>query len=165
MKVVCAWCEKELVPEKGQDVDRVSHGICDDCRNYFFPVEGPPAFETFLERLSVPVLLVDNDVRIILSNSKACALLGKEPEAVEGGYGGDAIECPYARLPQGCGHQLHCRSCTIRLMITDTYATGVSHYDVPAYQDIYLPHGAHTLCFYISTQKSDDLILLKIAEP
>ena len=31
MKIVCAWCAKELGEKDGGDVDDVSHGICEEC--------------------------------------------------------------------------------------------------------------------------------------
>jgi PAS fold len=164
MIVACAWCGKELVPGSGLSNGRISHGICGECKDYFFPSNGPPDLRTFLDRLAEPVLLVDDDVRIVVCNRNACRFLGKESAEVEGRYGGDAIECPYAKLPQGCGKQTHCRSCTIRIMVADTYKTGSSHYDVPAYQDIYLPRGMETVCFHISTMKADDHVILKITK-
>lgn len=32
MKVTCAWCRKDLPDKEPFDDERVSHGICDDCR-------------------------------------------------------------------------------------------------------------------------------------
>ena len=83
---------------------------------------------------------------------------------IKGVHLGEAIVCPYARLPGGCGQTIHCRSCTVRLTIHDTYTTGRSHYDVPAYQDVCFAREVKTICFLISTEKSGEFVLLKIHE-
>ena len=163
MKNICAWCERELSADSGPPDGLVSHGICTECRDYFFPRRGgPPSFRAFLDRLSVPVLVVDDDVKVVLANGKACALLGKEPEEVEGRYGGEAVECAYARLPGGCGKTLHCKSCTIRKTVLDTHATGEGHYDVPAYQDKLTVHGGEKVRYGITTEKSGGFVFLKV---
>ena len=162
---ICAWCEQELSSDSGQPDGLVSHGICTECRDYFFPRRGgPPSFRAFLDRLSVPVLLVDNDVKVVLANGKACALLGKEPEEVEGRYGGEAVECAYARLPGGCGKTLHCKSCTIRKTVLHTHTTGQGHYDIPASMDGSTPHGVENVRYRITTEKSGEFVLLKIVK-
>lgn len=38
MKVVCAWCGKEI-GKYNEDSADVSHGICDKCVARFFPAE------------------------------------------------------------------------------------------------------------------------------
>lgn len=159
---VCAWCTREISGGDDPTNSRVSHGICPDCRDHFFPSEGPPQLAEFLDKLSVPVLVVDNDVRVLAANEKASSLLGKEVDRVVGCLGGDAIECSYARLPGGCGKQIHCRSCTIRRTVLDTYETGASHFDVPACADILNGRTSSQVEFLISTAKSGDYVFLKI---
>lgn len=161
MKKVCAWCGVELAPD-AEGNGKVSHGICQQCRWYFFPPGGGRTFRRFLDLLPVPVVVVDDDVRVVVANSRACSLLGKEPAEIEGGYGGEALECAYARLPEGCGKTVHCRSCTVRLTVLDTFATGQSHYDVPACMDIRTAGGDTRVAFLITTEKSGELVLLKI---
>lgn len=31
LKVICAWCGKELGEKDGEGVEGISHGICEDC--------------------------------------------------------------------------------------------------------------------------------------
>jgi len=31
MKVICAWCKKDLGTEEGPE-DQISHGMCDECK-------------------------------------------------------------------------------------------------------------------------------------
>lgn len=162
---VCSWCKKEITEETGQPDGRVSHGICRECKNYFYPCNGkPPTFAMFIDRLPAPVLVVDEDVKVVVANDKACVLLGKDRSEIEGKYGGEAVECIYARLPGGCGRTVHCKSCTLRLTVHDTFFTGLSHYDVPAYLDTVNPNKVGTSHFLITTVKSGEFVLLKICE-
>ena len=164
MITICAWCNKELSADSGQPDGLVSHGICLECQDYFFPPQGSRSFTEFIDLLPVPVIVVDDDARIIAVNKKARPLFGKKVRKIKGVRLGEAIVCPYARLPGGCGQTIHCRSCTVRLTIHDTYRTGQSHYDVPAYQDICFAREVKTVCFLISTEKSGEFVFLRIQE-
>ena len=31
MKVVCAWCDKDMGEKDGKGVEGISHGICEEC--------------------------------------------------------------------------------------------------------------------------------------
>jgi hypothetical protein len=108
--------------------------------------------------------VVDEEIRLVAANKKASRLLGKKVAKIKGMHFGEAIECPYARLPGGCGQAVHCRSCTVRLTTQDTYITGQSHYDIPAYQDICFADEEKKICFLISTEKSGDFVFVKINE-
>ena len=160
MKRICAWCQKEL-PSKGtRDDSVITHGMCDECLAYY--KTNGSSLRDFLNKLKVPVLAVDGNVTVLTASDQACSMLDKELPEVQGRLGGDAIECAYARLPGGCGKTVHCRSCTIRLTVTDTYATGRSHEKVPAYADLEKPDGVKNLRFLISTEKMGDIVLLRI---
>ncbi len=163
MKQVCAWCQQEITGGSGPADGDVSHGICRECLDYFYPGTGkPPTFAMFLERLAVPVLVVDGNVRILHANGKACELFGKKPEDVEGKLGGEAAECVYARLPGGCGQTVHCKSCTIRRTVLDTSETACPHDAVPAYLDTETPRGVVQARFLITTAKVGGVVVLKI---
>jgi PAS domain-containing protein len=164
MITICAWCNKEISADSGQPDGMISHGICLECQDYFFPLKGSRSFAEFLDLLPVPVLVVDDDVRIITANKKARRLLGKKTVRIKGLRFGEAIMCPYARLPGGCGQTVHCRSCTVRLTIHDTYTTGQSHYNVPAYQDICFDSKVKNISVLISTEKSGEFVFVKIHE-
>lgn len=162
MKTICAWCNKEISGDDGQPDGMISHGICTECQDYFFPPGGPRSFTDFLDLLPVPVLVVDDDAKLIGANKRAAGLLGKDAARIKGKQFGEAIECPYAKLPGGCGQTMHCRSCTVRLTVHDTYTTGLGHYDVPAYQDICFAREVKTVCYLISTEKSGEFVFLNI---
>jgi PAS domain-containing protein len=164
MLTICAWCNKEISSDAESPEEMISHGICLECQEYFFPPKGPRTFSEFLDLLPAPILVVDDDVRLIAINKKASHLLGKKANKFKGMCLGEAIECPYARLQEGCGKAVHCKSCTVRLTVHDTYTTGQSHYDVPAYQDICFDSEVKNICFLISTEKSGEFVFLKIHE-
>ena len=164
MKLVCAWCGNEIPRETGIEEEGVSHGICEACRDYFFSSQGPPNFDCFLDKLAVPVIVVDDEVKIVAANNIACRQLGKRCSELNGISFGDAIECCYARLPGGCGRTVHCRSCTVRITVLDTFRTGQSHYEVPAYHDLSFYNKVRSISYLISTEKSGDYVYLKIHE-
>lgn len=165
MKILCAWCDK-TIDEKNSDSpsdDIISHGICPECaKKLLAPIAVP--MTVFLDRFPAPVFLVNDNASVISANHKAYALLDKKPEDVDGKLGGDAFNCVYAKMPGGCGKTIHCKSCTIRLMVTDTLLTGKSHIRVPAYPDLHMVTGDRYIQFYISTQKVGEAVFLIINE-
>jgi PAS domain-containing protein len=165
MKIVCAWCDKvlgEKNPSATTD-EVVSHGICQECAKKMLAPMAMP-MTAFLDRFPAPVFLMDGDVRVIAANTKGYSVLGKKPEDVDGRLGGDAFECSYAKLPGGCGKTVHCKSCAIRLTVTDTIQTGRSHFRVPAYPDLHLITGEKRIRFHISTCKAVNSVILSIDE-
>ena len=165
MKRVCAWCGSPLDPESERSGDKIiSHGICEKCLELVLSKESSKPMLEYLDGLPAPVLVIDADGTVVTANEKASAALGKDRQAIEGILGGDAIECVHAREPGGCGETTHCRTCAIRLTVTDTHETGRSHDHVPAYQDIVTPEGIRRTRFLISTQKTGDIVLLRVDE-
>ena len=164
MITICAWCNKEISSDSRQPDGMISHGICMDCQDYFFPPHGHRTFTEFLNLLPFPILVVDDNLRLVAVNKKASLQLGKMAVKAKGLHFGEAIECPYARLPGGCGQTVHCRSCTVRLTAHDTYVTGQGHYNIPAYQDICFSSEVKNIRFLISTEKVGQFVLLKICK-
>jgi PAS domain-containing protein len=160
MKVCCAWCQKELSSCAPSDAP-VSHGICAPCVKRFFARRSVP-LDTFLNRFDGPVFLMDNDGRIRAANRAAGELAGEEPTAIEGKLGGDALECRYAREPGGCGQTAHCRSCTIRLCVTETLTTGRSLVRVPAFPDLHNTKAERRPAWLVSTERIGPSVLLRI---
>lgn len=37
LKIVCAWCGKDMGEKDGEGVEGVSHGICEDCLKLYQP--------------------------------------------------------------------------------------------------------------------------------
>ena len=53
-----------------------------------------------------------------------CSHCEVDPRSAVGLLGGEFIKCVYARLPERCGHTVHCTSCTIRSAVESTVHTG-----------------------------------------
>jgi PAS domain-containing protein len=158
MKSICAWCKKELSADSGQP----AHGMCAACRDIFFPSQGQPSFRRHLDRLAVPLLVVDDDARVLIANKQARLIFGKTPEEIEGKLYGMAVDCSNAHLLGRCGRTVHCRECSIRHVVADTYATGRSHSNVPVCLDTTSSQGRSKLRFLISSEKAGEVVLLRL---
>ncbi len=163
MKTICAWCSRMLGDDTNPD-GVLSHGICPECKEYFFPEHGPRSFVEFLDQLAVPVIVVDDNYRLVAANEPARRMVGISARKIKGMRLGQAIECPFARLPEGCGRSVHCRSCAVRLTVQDTHSTGLGHYGVPAYKDKSFTKNDRTISLLISTEKLGDFVLLRLHE-
>jgi hypothetical protein len=164
MKVVCAWCRKEIAGKAADPgAHPITHGICVDCLTNIYRERGK-TLQALLNEFSAPVLVVGSDARIVCGNKAALSALDKDLAAVAGQRGGDAFECRYARLPGGCGETVHCKSCAIRNTVMDTLHTGQSHLRVPAYADLCHITGERRIRFLISTEKAGNGVLLRIDE-
>jgi hypothetical protein len=163
MKRICAWCKKEL--ESGfadEDSDGIiSHGICEECSDKIFAQQGIP-LSTYIETLDAPIAVVDGNGTILTANKKACTLLDKQPEEIEGFRGGDVFGCAYASLPGGCGKTIHCSGCTIRINVMDTFETGASHLKTPAYINRGDANNPTKIELLISTEKAGMVVLLRL---
>jgi len=163
MKRVCAWCKKELGPAaSGSDDDQaITHGICTSCSTGMLSALAVPLHE-FLDSLGVPVLLMESEPSVLTGNTHARELLGKDLPEIEGRKGGEVIECVHSKKPGGCGKTEHCKSCTIRNTVLETFATGKSFVKVRAYPDIQVGEDVKTMSIEISTEKVGDYVLLRL---
>ena len=163
MRQICAWCGKDLgEPERGQgEQEVITHGICKDCAYHLFAQTGMPLLE-YLDGLGVPVVVVDAEGTVKTANEQARTLLQKDLSKIEGYKGGDVFECPYAKLPEGCGDTIHCSGCTIRRTVMNTFQTGQSCQRVPADLNHETPDGVEEVPLLISTEKVRDVVLLRI---
>ena len=159
----CAWCGNVIEGTSGEadQASPVTHGMCPTCAAMFFSPKGE-SMAGFLDRLGVPVLVVDSDVRVVAANAQACQTLGKPLAAVRDSLGGMAFQCAHAKEPGGCGGTVHCRSCTIRSTVRHTFETGEPRVRVRAYPDVELDNQVRTVCLEISTEKVDGYVMLRI---
>jgi PAS domain-containing protein len=162
MQRECAWCGTELGQTAGSGGGVITHGICGACRERFFSGSESDGLQELLDRLPVPVLVVDGDVRVRGANRAAREALGKSLEDVQGRLGGEAIECEHASEPGGCGRTVHCKGCVIRAMVTDTFVNETDHDQVPATHQIGAAGGSQPVNLSISTEKFGGLVLLRI---
>lgn len=162
MTAICAWCKKELTSEEGKAGMLPFFGMCGHCRELFFPRTGAPKFRRALDRLDVPVLVVDDDARIVIANETACRLFGKEREEIERKLSGDIFTCTNTWLQGGCGKTPGCSNCEFREVVRDTYATGKGHESVPVTVTIGSPGRSRKLELVLSTMKAGELVVVKI---
>lgn len=166
MQRICAWCKKEIgvpQPASSRDDTPISHGICVECARKFLRLEIEP-MRSYLDRFPGAVLLVDADARVITANQEGYKALQQDPASIDGQLGGDAIRCRHALFSGTCGQTVHCKTCTVRMAVTDTMQTGRSHVAVPAYMDLAQITGDKRIRFLITTEKMGEAVLLRIDE-
>lgn len=134
MRVVCSYCRKHLrtIPGEGYGV---SHGMCAECDGYFERLWGGMKLSEYLDEIPHPVVLVNEEGRVVAANREAAALAGGAAREPRGLLGGEALACKYSRLPEGCGRSEHCRECAIRQTVEEVARTGRAARDVNAYLD------------------------------
>lgn len=169
MRKVCAWCKKQIGDlgsgeTKNPDEETVTHGICLSCSELFVNESDSVKWHEFLDRLEGPIIAVDDEGKLAAANTAAAKATGKRLVDLKGMLGGDAIECAYAKLPGGCGKTEHCVACAIRITVMKTHKTGISHSEVPAYNNLGTLAEAKAVRFLISTEKVGPYVLLRIDE-
>jgi PAS domain-containing protein len=118
--------------------------------------------QTFLNTFDEPILLIDENARVITANQSAREFLNKDFSEIEGYLGGEVMECAYSCLEGGCGNTIHCKSCTIRNLVMKTHETGKPFINQIAYQDIKVNDETQQMKFLISTEKLSDSVMLKV---
>lgn len=163
MRTICAWCRKKMFRVDSQPVSEnlISHGICEDCQDNILFQMGVE-LQVFLDSLGVPIVVVNEEGIVVTGNDRARRLLRKGLTEIEGFRGGEIFECAYARLPEGCGNTKHCSGCTIRRTVMHTHATGKGYLRIPATLSRYNPEATEKITFLISTERFNDLVLLRI---
>jgi len=163
MKRVCAWCKKDMGTVSSEDSSEsiITHGICKACANKILAQQGVD-LRTFLDNLAVPVIVVDATGTVSNANKQARALLYKNMPDIKGYRSGDVFECAYAKLPEGCGKTIHCDGCTIRMTVMDTFQSGKSHLKTPACLCRGTPDKCDSIDIFISTEKVNNVVLLRI---
>jgi len=164
MKKICAWCNKNLNDIKENDEKSISHGICPVCLKKHFQIDNVENMKKLLDKFNNPIMVVDSDGNILSANDVACEMLGKIPEEIEGYKGGVVMECENSVLPGGCGKTKKCEGCRIQNSVMKTLATGkpvnkekVKLYKLNSFEN-------EPVEMNISTQKINDVVLLRIDE-
>lgn len=149
MRVICSYCRASLGEKPPLDRDEVSHGMCRECASYFERQWNGLSLGEYLDRFEFPVLVVNEELRVVAANGAMAAMIGREQREVFGLLGGEAAECVHARLPEGCGSTIHCSTCTLRMCVTWTAETGRSIHRVESY----LERDRGRENFFVSTVK------------
>jgi transcriptional regulator with PAS, ATPase and Fis domain len=124
MKIICSYCRRPCGEKEPLEDDRTTHGMCDDCFDHFERQAQGLKLDEYLDEFEKPILIVNKEGRIAALNKNAAARLGRPQKKIVGLLGGEAIECNFSRLPEGCGKTVHCETCTLRQTIIETLTTG-----------------------------------------
>ena len=162
---ICFFCNAEIgaAGKSSRNDEEISHGLCPNCVPKFMAGHGCQ-FAEFLDTLPAPIFVVDDNVRILGANLEGLQHIGKSADEIQLRLSGEVFECRHAKEPGGCGQTIHCKTCTIRNAVTKTAQTGKACIRVPAYMDLGSIIQERTVRFLISTEKVNDVILLRIDE-
>ena len=129
MHVICSYCGKYIKEKKPFEITKKTHGICLECFMPLMSQNKGLSYDEYLETFEHPVVAIDCRQRIAAANEAALTMMQRPLERVKGLLGGEALECRYSRLPEGCGGTIHCETCTIRNLVIRTAADQNSHYN------------------------------------
>jgi PAS domain-containing protein len=77
-------------------------------------------FRALFDAVPSPVLIVDEDVRILDYNAAGDGLLGPDRRVQYMKRGGDALRCIHSHdSPEGCGRSEFCKECIVRNSVSD----------------------------------------------
>jgi ferredoxin len=158
MRIVCSYCQKDMGEKEPLDDQRISHSICVDCQKYFEAQRSGMPLDEYLGSFDFPVMIINDDRRVVGINKAAEKLTGRTSEKSTGLLGGEAMECSYARLPGGCGQTIHCETCTIRKIVMGVMESGESKKHAP----VTLRRDAGEVTMLISAEKIDGMVRLSI---
>jgi len=94
MRVVCCYCNK-TVRTLPSETEEVSRGVCDRCLPLMARELGQ-TLQEFPDELSAPVIVMQDNARVICANAAARKLLGKEQLVFSIDLAGDVIGCMHA---------------------------------------------------------------------
>lgn len=163
MRKECAWCRTDLGLVDSEEDDLITSGVCKPCAEKMLYERGKSLHE-FLDTFKVPILLIKTGPVVYTANKYAREFLSKDFTEIEDNKHGDVIGCANADLPGGCGQTEHCKSCTIRKTVLETFETGKSLYHIKAYPDIQLLRENKNMCLEISTEKVGKAVFLRIKD-
>ncbi len=135
MRLVCSYCRRIIRSNPGGRVTDVTHGMCGPCAAHFERLWAGMPLEEYLDGIASPVLLVNEEGRIIAMNQQLADRVPVERNEVRGLKDCEALACAHSRLPEGCGRTVHCRECAVRRTVQEVARTGEAREHVPAYLD------------------------------
>lgn len=163
MKRVCAWCNTlmgEIESDK-HDASTITHGICNSCLKTLFNDKNID-FIPFLNSLSAPVVLIDDNNTYLSANDAALSVLDKQHIQLENKRTGDIFTCENARLTGGCGHTEKCGGCQMLQLINDTYDSQDNFSNIPVTLTRKVDNTREELNLRVSTEKINGLVLMRI---
>ena len=163
MKLVCAWCNKHI-GHKHSDIhpeDAITHGICDECMLNLYQKKQID-FIPFLNTISAPVILIDENNTYLAANNLALDKLGKEHESLSQNRTGDIFTCENAHLAGGCGHTQKCGGCQMLDLISKTYHGKNSFSHVPVKLVQKNGDTSQELDLKLTTENINGMVLMRI---
>lgn len=118
----------------------------------------------FLDQIEVPVVVFGSDLTTLYTNRAAARLSPAALEKTRGRPMGELIECPHARLPEGCGRTIHCSGCTILRMLADTQRDGIARQAFDVTKPVRRNGAPEIVRYCLSTQKVGESVLLIIED-
>lgn len=118
--------------------------------------------QRFIDALPVATVVLDERGLLQTVNEKARALLNRDLYFFKGKAPGVVFECEHAPLAGGCGGNVHCSGCAIRLAITETFTSGKAVYRMGATLRVPKKGEPEEFHYYISTRKRGDAVLLTL---
>ena len=158
MKVICSYCRKKMGEKKPFNDNSVSHSMCQECYDYYKGQINGLSLDKYLDKFEAPVLIVDEDGRIVAANKMVETMTSRSHRDVFGLLGGEVMECVYARLPEGCGQTVHCVACTIRNTVMAAMESGEPQKHIP----VKLQQAQSEIKMVITTEKIGSLVRIVI---
>ena len=110
------------------------------------------AFAAVFQNAPVMMWLLDRDRRVLEMNRAAEEVAARSAQETKGLGFGNVVQCVHALDdPDGCGFGTYCATCPVRRVVSDTFATGQSHYQVEAKFTLGNTRGQLDRYFLIST--------------
>ena len=120
-------------------------------------------YKVFVNVLESPTLLMQAEPRqVVTANNKACELLGKNLNQIEGYRGGEVFDCIHSFTEQGCGLDPNCEECKIKSAVLETFVSGKSRVGVQTIMDIKNHNTISPYVVKVSTEKVGDFALITI---
>ena len=165
MNLVCAWCGASMERSGYSQRDTsISHGMCAACSDALTSQNDGVSLQRHIDRIPIPIVLVDRNNNIVATNAKAGEILGSKSEATADPRFGTVFDCAYSRFPEGCGRTIHCSGCAIRNCVTATFNTGAPQVSVPATLTVETPDQLSQAVFTVTTVKSDGVVVMRIEQ-
>jgi glutaredoxin len=159
--VNCSWC-KSKIPTSIITDERISSGLCGDCVTSADFRLGF-ALEKYAESISVPVIIVNDDMIILYANEKTLKFANKTLPEIYGKPCGEVFQCYYA-LPYGggCGRTVHCTGCIISKAVKNAIHDSKMHIQTPALFTQKNIDGSTDYIMMVSTEKASEVAMLRI---
>lgn len=163
MKRICAWCKSSMGEVKSElhSTSTITHGICNKCLETLFEDKNID-FIPFLNSLTAPVVLIDENNTYLSANDTALSILNKQHIHLENKRTGDIFTCENATLTGGCGHTEKCGGCQMLQLINNTYDSNHVFSNIPVTLSRNSDKMREELNLHVSTEKVNGLVLMRI---